>query len=503
MGSLGHVVLALAALAAAEAGLEHELLPPWTLLVLLPLPFVLARFSERFFLIGHFRLGEALHRVLTVSPPLLFLAALAVFGWRATVERWAGGPVTLLAWPDLRVLLVLAPWVAFELCALLARARTFVAAPERDAWLGFQTRMLVAGLTPVLVYVAAASLVGTSEELRVSVEEVGLVHAAFATLLLAALALGLPFLLEHVWDTAPLPPGPQRQALLALASQAGFGAPRLRVWRTGNQLANAAVVGLTRRSRTVLFSDLMLSQLPPRELAAVFAHEMGHAVRSHVPVFVAWILAAFLLGDLAAHAFFADDPLLSGAVMLAALLLWFALFSWLSRRCELEADLHALALLGETHTLTSALERVGGRIRDVAGWRHFSVADRVSFLERAQADPSVAERLRRTLRIAGALGIALFMLSLLLQAGRLVSDLPQDRVRAELRLGDYATAAERARDRAHLDPLLARLAARAGTLGSDGVGAERVQRELAAAVARGDSSAAADWRALLALRAGQ
>jgi Zn-dependent protease with chaperone function len=501
MGSLGHVVLALAALAAAESGLERELLPPWLVLALVPLPLVLARLAERAFIRARFRLGELLHRALSFSPPLLFLLALAAFGWRTAVERATGGPALLFAWPDLRVLVVLAPWILFELLALHARAVTFVAATERGAWLGFNLRMLAAGLVPVAVYVAAATLVGTSEELRVTVEEVGLYHVLFAAALIAVLALALPFFLERVWDTAPLPEGASRSAVLAVAREAGFESPRLRVWRTGQQMSNAAIVGLTKRSRMVLFSDLLLAQLPPRELAAVFAHELGHAARAHVPLFLTWILAAFLAGDLLARTWFEDEPALAGALLLAVLGAWFAGFTWLSRRCELEADLHALELLGESLTLISALERVGGRLRDVAGWRHFSIADRVRFLERAQADPAVAHRLRATLRRAAVAGAVVLVLAAIPQAARLAADLPQDRLRADLRLGNYAAAVQRAGEARELDPLLALLVSRAGTLATDGVTVERLELELAAAERRGDAQAAEEWRALLTLRA--
>ena len=63
-------------------------------------------------------------------------------------------------------------------------------------------------------------------------------------------------------------------------------------------MANAAIVGFLPGHRTVLFSDSLLAGLPPRELAAVFAHEIGHARRHHVLVFGAWTLVFFLAGDL-------------------------------------------------------------------------------------------------------------------------------------------------------------------------------------------------------------
>jgi hypothetical protein len=243
-----------------------------------------------------------------------------------------------------------------------------------------------------------------------------------------------------------------------------------------------------------------LAQLPPNELAAVFAHEMGHAARSHVPLFIAWVLVAFLFGDLVAHTFFEDEPVWAGLVLLSFLAAWFGGFTWLSRRCELQADLHALDLLGETHTLIAALERVGGRLRDVAGWRHFSIAERVRFLEHAQADPSVAKKLHDTIRIASVLGSVLLVIALGLHAVRLMQDLPTDRLRADLRLGDYASAAQRAAHIEDLDPVLARAARLAGTIGSDGVEIERVEAEAKAAQARGDADSAAVWQALIELR---
>lgn len=500
MGSLGHVVLALAILAAAEAGFVGDFAPPWTIALLAPAAYALALLAQRAFVAGRFRAGEALHRALVASPTLLYALTIWVCGWRAAVSNKMGGDVSLLAWPDLRVLVLLAPWLLFEFAALHARARFFVAEPEREGWLAFHARMLVAGLVPILLYVVAAAIVGASEEARVAVEEIGVFHAAFAGGLLIVLALVMPFLLEHVWETTPLPEGTHRSSLLALARESGFGTPRLRVWRTGNQVANAAIVGLTSKSRTVLFSDRLLAQLPPRELTAVFAHEMGHAVRSHVPLFIAWVLVAFLFGDLVATAFFADEPILAGLVLLAFLAAWFVGFTWLSRRCELQADLHALDLLGETHTLIGALERVGGRLRDVAGWRHFSVADRVRFLEHAQADPNVARRLHRTIRVASVAGSALLVVALALHGLRMMNDLPADRVRADLRLGDYQSAAQRAAHLDDLDPVLAHAARVGGTLGSDGVDRARVEREAEAAAARGDTRAAETWRALLELR---
>ena len=185
------------------------------------------------------------------------------------------------------------------------------------------------------------------------------------------------------------------------------------MWRTGNLMANAAIVGVSARSRVVMFSDSLLSILSLRELASVFAHEMGHAVRHHVWIFIAWAMAFFLAADQWTHLLADAGELWTSLALLGTVGLWALSFGWMSRRFELEADLFSLELLGDLEGLVSALERVGPRERDASGWRHFSTAKRVDFLLRAAQDPAWARRFRSRLRgitVAGflAAGVAVW-----------------------------------------------------------------------------------------------
>src|SRR5262249_54986641 len=150
--------------------------------------------------------------------------------------------------------------------------------------------------------------------------------------LLVALALLLPTLLRNVWATQPLPPGALRERLQAVADRAGFRSRALLAWNTGDLMANAAVVGVGPRARIVLFSDSLLARLDGEELASVFAHEIGHAARRHVLVFVAWAAAFFLLADLAANHLFPSDAWISGGFVLVALVAWILGFGFASRR---------------------------------------------------------------------------------------------------------------------------------------------------------------------------
>lgn len=499
MGYLAHIVFALVAQGIVEAGFslhdEHVL----GVVALVAAPHALAWIARALFMRGRFKAGALAYRILSASGPLAYLAALAAFGWQATVQRWTGHSSSFLAWPDWSIVLVLAPFVVYELMAIDARSRVTVAGPEQVRWRLFQVRMFASGLAPLCVYVVIASLIGLSDALRVQIETVGVWSAVFVLVMLAILGVMLPFILRNTWQMEPVPDGPQKDLLLSVADMAQFENPRLFVWKTGNTMANAAIVGVTAKSRVVVFSDSLLAQMGPSELAAVFAHEMGHAFRRHVPIFVVFVLGFVMLGDLLAAHFFADSPVWAGATLIAVMGVWFLSFGFLSRRFELEADLFSLDLLGEVRSLVSALEKVGGRLRDVAGWRHFSTAERVDFLERAQSDPNVGRRLRRDLRRFTYLGIGLFVITGVLQVIRLAGSFSEDQIHADLRLGRYERAHERIEGAHDVDPGLRATVERAYESRADASVTALYKRALTA-LQRGNVAEMRDWIRLGALR---
>jgi len=206
-------------------------------------------------------------------------------------------------------------------------------------------------------------------------------------------------------------------------------------------VANAAIVGLRERGKTVLFTDHLLSLLNMRELGAVYAHEIGHAKCRHVGAFIAWMCGMAFSGDVLFREVLEGEALwLQGGAGGALLLIWFAGFGWLSRRFELEADLFSVEVQGDLPALISALERVGVRGRDATSWRHFSTARRVAFLERALVDPAFRAGFKRRLGRFRTAGVVVALLGLALQGWSLSADLPGDRAVVQLARGEYAGA---------------------------------------------------------------
>jgi Zn-dependent protease with chaperone function len=496
---MAHIVLALLAQALVEFGVStgHESLIGTILLA--GLPFLLASATRGAFARGRFKLGDKLFGLLSWSAPIAYVAAVQLCGWSSVVARWTGHKSSFLVWPDWTAALIFAPFLVYEWASIQARSHLAVAKGERAQWRRFQWRMLAFGVAPLALYFLVSALIGMSEPLRVRIETVGVWSALFVLVILGVIGWMLPRLLRWTWDMEPVPAGPQRDLLLSVAELARFENPRIYVWKTGHTTANALIVGLTKKSRIVLFSDSLLAQMRPSELAAVFAHEMGHAFRRHVPIFVVFVLGFVMLGDLVAQHWFAESAVWAGATMLAVTGAGLLVFGWLSRRFELEADLYSLDVLGEVRSLMSALEKVGGHLRDIAGWRHFSTADRVAFLERAQADPNVGRRLRRDLRRFTYAGIALFVITGGFQVARLAGAYVEDEARADLRLGRYERAHERIGAHADVDPELRATVELAYGSRADSSPAALARRALEA-LQRGETANARQWLQLGALR---
>jgi STE24 endopeptidase len=172
----------------------------------------------------------------------------------------------------------------------------------------------------------------------------------------------------------PLPDGPLRERLVALAQTAGFAHRGLYVMDASRRSAhsNAYFTGIF-RPRVVLF-DTLVDGLEVDEAASVLAHEIGHYRARHVHRRLALSLVSLLATLLILswlvpwpplHAAFGfPAPTLHGAVALfslggAAFVFWIQpLASLLSRRHEYEADRYAVRLAGKPEALKSALVRL-------------------------------------------------------------------------------------------------------------------------------------------------
>jgi Zn-dependent protease with chaperone function len=250
---------------------------------------------------------------------------------------------------------------------------------------------------------------------------------------LVGILLGFPWLLRLMWRTEPLAPGPLRERLLELGRQWGFVPREILVWHTGRRSTNAAVAGFVPGWRMVFLTDGLLARLSADEVAAVFAHEVGHVRRKHLtrrallmglPA-LGWLVVIQACPGLVAEAgawlaALGLPAAVQSAVLppLAVLGYGVAVLATFSRRLEMEADLWACRAADPNGHLTGAgvarfvetLEALGqaaGAPRGRGSWLHPSLGERAGFLRRAAADPPWADRFEERLRRASQLAAGL------------------------------------------------------------------------------------------------
>ena len=242
-----------------------------------------------------------------------------------------------------------------------------------------------------------------------------------------------PVALRHLWDTAPLPPGEMRDCLLRLCARHNVRVRDLLMWRTFGGLINAAVMGLVAPLRYILLTDALLDMLRREEVEAVMAHELAHVRRRHMFWLMAAAVATLGLLELAANmllfllptepwsgpptaaaervAQWLDEPLIMlGVLIIAGAAVWIAVFGWVSRRVERQADAFAVQSLSNDRpdpqrdatgrvlidaasvaTMVSALGQVA-RLNHLPttrkSWRHGSIAWRQAYLRSLVGRPA-------------------------------------------------------------------------------------------------------------------
>jgi methylenetetrahydrofolate dehydrogenase (NADP+)/methenyltetrahydrofolate cyclohydrolase len=263
--------------------------------------------------------------------------------------------------------------------------------------------------------------------------------------LLGGVALGVflvaPIMLTRIWRTDPLEAGPERERLETLCRRIGMRCRGILVWRSGEMMINAAVMGLIAPVRYVLLSDGLLATMSIRQIEAVFAHEAGHVRHHHMQhflvfAFVGWLLAAGTM-EILVQAVAGSNPApalpplwIQGLGVAATIAFWGIGFGWLSRRFERQADLFGARCVTPTANecrvpcsvhitdqstwaaddrvcatgvavFTSALDRVAvlsGIPHEERNWRHSSIGSRIRFLTSLAGDPARVARFNRLIR---------------------------------------------------------------------------------------------------------
>ena len=257
-------------------------------------------------------------------------------------------------------------------------------------------------------------------------------ETAYFLFFLFAVAVIGPLIIQKFWGCRPLEAGYYRQRIEALCRRADLKYADILYWPIfGGRMITAGVMGLVSRFRYILVTDALLRILSPEEVDAVIAHEVGHVKKHHLLFylffFIGYMVIAYATFDLIVYLIIFSEPvyrfvfmtgisrttvttgLLSLAIIFNFLIYFRFIFGYFMRNFERQADASVYGLFASAAPLISTFKKivaVSGHSPDKPNWHHFSIGQRVDFLNRCEADRTWIQRHDRKVSFSIAIYVA-------------------------------------------------------------------------------------------------
>jgi Zn-dependent protease with chaperone function len=247
--------------------------------------------------------------------------------------------------------------------------------------------------------------------------------AYFLVFLVVVAVIG-PLLIQKFWGCRPLEKGVDRTRIEDLCKSVNLGYRNILHWPIfEGRVITAGVMGLVKRFRYILVTRALLNLLEPHEVDAVIAHEIGHVKKRHLLFylffFVGYMIISFSLLDLIVYAMIYFDPLIKAfnrmgfnpvtvtsiifsLVIITTFLIYFRfIFGFFMRNFERQADAYVFTIFDTATSLISTLKKIsftGKQSPDKPNWHHFSIAERIEYLEKCELDRTYVGRQNSKIR---------------------------------------------------------------------------------------------------------
>ncbi len=246
-------------------------------------------------------------------------------------------------------------------------------------------------------------------------------EAAYFLVFLLLVAVFAPVVIQWFWGCKPLEEGAFRRRIEALCTRAGVRYRDILYWPIfGGRMITAGVMGLIRRFRYILVTDALMKRLTPEEFDAVIAHEIGHVKKRHLLFYMLFVIGFMIIVSLLQILFYDWIPLIviSYLPSLAALMEWLYLkanphlfisavvillfflyfrfmFGFFIRHFERQADGFAFQFFNTAAPMVSTFQKIAktsGQSPDKPNWHHFSILERIQFLQNCEQDRDLVAR---------------------------------------------------------------------------------------------------------------
>lgn len=243
---------------------------------------------------------------------------------------------------------------------------------------------------------------------------------------LVVLMIFMPLVVQYWWGCSPLDPSEKVRALKEFLRDEGFRYRALLKWPIfQGRMMTAGIMGVVARYRYILVTNGLMEILSTEELKGVLAHEMGHAKYRHLifymVFFFGFMILSFGLFDLCVY-FIAGQPFfidvlesaesqattlfylaVSLPILIAMVVYFRFVMGFFMRNFERQADLFSASTMGSSAPTIMSLEKIAllsGKSRDLPSWHHFSIRERVDYLERSAKEPGLVKRHNRFVAVS-------------------------------------------------------------------------------------------------------
>ena len=233
-----------------------------------------------------------------------------------------------------------------------------------------------------------------------------------------------PAFIQKFWQCTPLEDGAMRSRIEAVCRKAEMDYANILYWPIfGGRMITAGVMGLIKKFRYILVTNALLNYLEPEEIDAVIAHEIGHVKRKHLLFyllfFIGYMLISFATFDLIVYVIIYTEPMLDifnrfgvdqvtmtsivfSLIIIFLFLIYFRyIFGYFMRNFERQADGYVYNLFESARPLITTLEKIAlttGQSPDRPNWHHYSIKERIDYLEACEQDRSTLARHDRKIK---------------------------------------------------------------------------------------------------------
>lgn len=242
---------------------------------------------------------------------------------------------------------------------------------------------------------------------------------AVTILLILLMMILLPFFIQKIWQCKPLPNSELKSQLEELCQKANFKHAGLKTWTALDHVLTAAIIGVIAKFRYIVFSKRLLREMPKTSILAILAHEIGHSYHRHLWIYPFIILGVSIILSILTLTLpnIPEDtyPFILFLLYSVIVALYFRfIFGFYSRLFERQADLHVFKLNISPEYLIEAFDHIGttsGNSHDLPNWHHYSIRERMNFLEKAIKKPSLIEQHQKRVKFWVTLYFILLVIS--------------------------------------------------------------------------------------------